>query len=83
MALYFPVMSVTICYSTASNIQTDLNQLTSQIFVLYDICFCTMNFSDVNLVSFEACNGLMGTQKFQLVDHTTWIKMIRFLYTYR
>jgi hypothetical protein len=64
MALYFSVMSVTICYSTASNIQTDLNQLTSHIFVLCDICFCKVSFSDVNLVSAEACNGLIRTQKF-------------------
>jgi hypothetical protein len=62
MALY-SVMSVTICYSTASNIQTNLNQLTSQIFVLCDICFCKMSFSDVDLMSVKACNGLMGTQK--------------------
>jgi hypothetical protein len=64
MEWHFSVMSVTICYSTASNFQTDLNHLTSQIFVLCDICFCKVSFPDVNLVSIEACNGLMGTQNF-------------------
>jgi len=39
MALYFSVMSATIYYSTASYMQTDLNQITSQIFVLCDFFF--------------------------------------------
>jgi hypothetical protein len=56
-------MSVTICHSSASNIQTNLYQLTSQIFVLCDICFCKMSFSDVDVMSVKACNGRMGTQK--------------------
>jgi hypothetical protein len=63
MVLYFSAVSVTICYSSAGYIQMDLNLQTSQIFVLCGFCLCKLRFSDVNLMSVKACNGLMGDPK--------------------